>query len=171
MPEDRPYKPVESQKVIIGSKQAPINGLDPETSRKTVKKRLRIFIKPGDMEKTGDTRRNPRGYNALLQLVSLWHIRLRHLGLNLLKKTVKIINGIPNLDTVKEKDFVYLTYNRSKAVRRLNLKAFPDSPKILDILEGDTFKVKLRLYNKRPIGLFIIDCKLQFRWVIFLLNR
>ncbi len=66
MPEDRPYKPVESQKVIIGSKQAPINGLDPETSRKTVKKRLRIPIEPRNIEETVDTRRNPKGYNALL---------------------------------------------------------------------------------------------------------
>ncbi len=61
--------------------------------------------------------------------------------------------------------------DRSKAVRRPNLKALPDPLKILDILEGDTFKIKPRPYNKRPIGLFIIDRKLRFKWVIFLLNR
>src|SRR6266699_716828 len=78
---------------------------------------------------------------------------------------------MPNLDAVKEEDFVYLTYNRSKAVRRLNLKALSDPLKILDTLEGDTFKVKPKPYNKRPIKLFIIDRKLRFRWKILFPNR
>ncbi len=76
-----------------------------------------------------------------------------------------------NLDAVKEEDFVCLACDRSKAVRRLNLRALPDPLKILDTLEGDTFKIKPRPYNKRPVGLFIIDCKSQFRWVILLPNR
>ena len=126
---------------------------------------------PRDIEETDDMRRNPKGYNALLQLANLWYIRLEYLGLNLLKKTVKITNGMLNLDVVKEEDFVCLTYDRSKVVRKPNLKIFPDSSKILDTLEGDTFKVKPKPYNKRPIGLFIIDRKSQFRWIIFLSNR
>ncbi len=70
---------------------------------------------------------------------------------------------MPNLNVVKEEDFVYLVCDRSKAVRRLNLKAFPDFLRILDTLEGDIFKVKSKPYNKRLIGLFIIDCKSRFR--------
>ncbi len=76
-----------------------------------------------------------------------------------------------NLDVVKEEDFVCLAYDRNKAVRRFNLKVLPDPLRILDTLEGDTFKVKLRPYNKRSIELFIIDRKSQFKWMIFLLNR
>ncbi len=76
-----------------------------------------------------------------------------------------------NLDVVKEEDFVCLVYDRSKAVRRLNLRVLPDLLKILDTLEGDTFKIKPKPYNKRLIGLFIIDCKSRFKWVIFLSNR
>ena len=60
---------------------------------------------------------------------------------------------MPNLDVVKEEDFVYLVYNRSKAVRRPNLRALPDLLKILDTLKRDTFKVKPRPYNKRLIYL------------------
>ncbi len=78
---------------------------------------------------------------------------------------------MPNLDVVKEKDFVYLAYDWSKAVRKLNLRALPDPLKILDTLEGDIFKVKPKPYNKRPVGLFIIDRKSRFRWMIFLSNR
>ncbi len=70
---------------------------------------------------------------------------------------------MPNLDVVKKEDFVCLTYNRSKTVRKFNLKAFLDPLKILDTLEGDTFKIKPKPYNKQPIKLFIIDRKSQFR--------
>ncbi len=86
-----------------------------------------------------------------------------NLSLNLLKKTVKITSNMPNLDVVKEEDFVCLAYNRSKAVRRPNLKALLDLLKILDTLEKDIFKIKPRPYNKRPIRLFIIDRKSWFR--------
>ena len=130
-----------------------------------------MLAEPQDMEETDDTHKNPRNYNALLQLANLWHIRLGHLNLNLFKKTIKITSGIPNLDVVKEEDFVYLAYDRSKAVRRPNLRAPPDPLKILNTLEEDIFKVKPKSYNKQPIRLFIIDRKSRFRWVILLPNR
>src|SRR6266566_6425914 len=141
--------------MTVGSEQALIGGLDPETSRETAKERPRVPVEPQNVEKTSDTRRNPRGYNALLQLVSLWHIRLKHLGLNLFKKIVKITSSIPNLNAIKKEDFVCLTYDRSKAVRRFNLRVFPNPLKILNTLKRDIFKIKPRPYNKRSIGLFI----------------
>ncbi len=108
---DRPCEFVESQEMTVGFEQVFINGLDLEISRGTARERPRMFAEPRDMEETDDTRRNPRGYNILLQFISLWYIRLGHLSLNLFKKTVKIISGISNLDVVKEEDFVCLTYN------------------------------------------------------------
>ncbi len=71
MPEDRPYIPVEFQEVIIKPDEASISGLDLETSRRTAKERPYMPAKPRDVEETGDTHRNPKGYNALLQLVNL----------------------------------------------------------------------------------------------------
>ncbi len=94
--------------MTVRPKQASIGGLDPETSRRTAKERPYIPTEPRDIEKSDDTCKNPKDYNALLQLASLWYIRLGHLGLNLLKKTVKIISGMLNLDAVKEEDFVCL---------------------------------------------------------------
>ena len=70
---------------------------------------------------------------------------------------------MPNLNGIKKEDFIYLAYNRSKAVKKPNLKALPNPLKILDTLKGDTFKVKPKPYNKRPIELFIIDRKSQFK--------
>ncbi len=86
MPEDRPYKLIESQEVTIGPDKAPIGGLDLETSRRTARERPCVPAEPQDMEETDDTHRNPRGYNVLLQLASLWYIRLGHLGLNLFQR-------------------------------------------------------------------------------------
>ncbi len=159
MPEDRPCKLIESQEVTVGPNEAPIGGLDPETSRETARERPYMPVEPRDMEETDDTHRNPKDYNALLQLASLWYIRLGYLDLNLFKKTVKITSGISNLDAVKEEDFVCLVYDRSKTVRKPNLKALLDFLKILDTLKKDIFKVKPRPYNKWLIRLFIIDCK------------
>jgi len=65
-----------------------------------------------------------------------------------------------NLDVVKEEDFVCLAYDRSKAVRKPNLKALSNLLKILNTLKRDIFKIKFKPYNKRSIRLFIIDCKL-----------
>jgi len=93
------------------------------------------------------------------------------LNLNLLKKTTKITSGIPNLNIIKKEDFVYLAYNRSKTIRKLNLKVLPNPLKILNTLKRDTFKIKPKSYNKRPIKLFIIDRKSRFKWVILLLNH
>ena len=66
---------------------------------------------------------------------------------------------MPNLNDVKEKDFVYLMYNWSKAVKKLILKVLLDLLKILDILKRNIFKIKSKPYNKRLIKLFIIDRK------------
>ncbi len=87
--EDRPYEPVESQEVTVGPEQASIDGLDPETFRGTARERPYVPTESRDVEETDDTHKNPKGYNALLQFVSLWYIRLEHLGLNLF-----IINGL-----------------------------------------------------------------------------
>ncbi len=114
MPEDRPCVPVESQEVTVEPDEASISGLNPETSQGTARERPCVPAEPRDMEETDNTRRNPRGYNASLQLASLWHLRLEHLNLNLIKKTAKITSGIPNLDVIKKEDFVCLAYNRSK---------------------------------------------------------
>ncbi len=71
MPENRPYIFIESQEVTIEPDEAPINGLDFETSRRTARKRPYIPIKPRNIEETDDMHRNPKDYNALLQLTNL----------------------------------------------------------------------------------------------------
>ncbi len=46
MPEDRPCVPVESQEVTVEPDEAPISGLDPETSRGTAREKPCVSAEP-----------------------------------------------------------------------------------------------------------------------------
>ena len=52
--------------MIVEPDEALIGGLDPETFRGTARERPCVPAESRDVEETGDTRRNPRGYNVLL---------------------------------------------------------------------------------------------------------
>ncbi|KAK2072686.1 hypothetical protein P8C59_007024 [Phyllachora maydis] len=90
-----------------------------------------------------------RDYYNLLNLAKLWHVRLGHIGLRLLKKTSSITKGLPNFDKIKEADFHCSSYDR----------------------EGDTVKIRPRPYNRNPIVLLLVNRKSRYRWVFNLPNK
>ncbi|KAK2068908.1 hypothetical protein P8C59_003523 [Phyllachora maydis] len=100
-----------------------------------------------------------RDYYDLLNLAKLWHVRLDHIGLRLLKKTSSITKGLPNFNIIKEADFHCSSYDRGKAVRRVSKALIPNLPRVLDLIEGDTVKIRPRPYNRNPIVLLLVDCK------------
>ncbi|KAK2074914.1 hypothetical protein P8C59_009084 [Phyllachora maydis] len=102
-----------------------------------------------------------RDYYNLLNLAKLWHVRLGHIGLRLLKKTSSITKGLPNFDKIKEADFHCSSYDRGKAVRRVSKALIPDPPRVLDSIEGDTVKIRPRPYNRNPIVLLLVDRKME----------
>ncbi|KAK2071803.1 hypothetical protein P8C59_006198 [Phyllachora maydis] len=112
-----------------------------------------------------------RDYYNLLNLAKLWHVRLGHIGLRLLKKTSSITKGLPNFDKIKEADFHYSSCDRGKVVRRVSKALIPDLPRVLDSIEGDTVKIRPRPYNRNPIVLLFVDCKSRYRWVFNLPNK
>ncbi|KAK2066260.1 hypothetical protein P8C59_000091 [Phyllachora maydis] len=112
-----------------------------------------------------------RDYYNLLNLAKLWHVRLGHIGLRLLKKTSSITKGLPNFDKIKEADFHYSSYDRGKAVRRVSKALIPDPPRVLDSIEGDTVKIRPRPYNRNPIVLLLVNRKSRYRWVFNLPNK
>ncbi|KAK2068182.1 hypothetical protein P8C59_002839 [Phyllachora maydis] len=112
-----------------------------------------------------------RDYYNLLNLAKLWHVRLGHIGLRLLKKTSSITKGLPNFDKIKEADFHCSSYDRGKAVRRVSKALIPDPPRVLDLIEGDTVKIRPRPYNRNPIVLLLVDRKSRYRWVFNLPNK
>ncbi|KAK2066205.1 hypothetical protein P8C59_000040 [Phyllachora maydis] len=112
-----------------------------------------------------------RDYYNLLNLAKLWHVRLGHIGLRLLKKTSSITKGLPNFDKIKEADFHCSSYNRGKVVRRVSKALIPDPPRVLDSIEGDTVKIRPRPYNRNPIVLLLVDRKSRYRWVFNLPNK
>jgi len=46
--------------------------------------------------------------SKLLETAYLWHERLGHISLSLLKKTARVTSGIPNFNAIKELDFYCL---------------------------------------------------------------
>ncbi|KAK2071914.1 hypothetical protein P8C59_006299 [Phyllachora maydis] len=112
-----------------------------------------------------------RDYYNLLNLAKLWHVRLGHIGLRLLKKTSSITKGLPNFNKIKEADFHCSSYDRGKAVRRVSKALIPNPPRVLDSIEGDTVKIRPRPYNRNPIVLLLVNCKSRYRWVFNLPNK
>ncbi|KAK2073398.1 hypothetical protein P8C59_007686 [Phyllachora maydis] len=112
-----------------------------------------------------------RDYYNPLNLAKLWHVRLGHIGLHLLKKTSSISKGLPHFDKIKEADFHYSSYDRGKAVRRVSKALIPNLSRVLDSIEGDTVKIRPRPYNRNPIVLLLVDRKSRYRWVFNLPNK
>ncbi|KAK2068042.1 hypothetical protein P8C59_002714 [Phyllachora maydis] len=102
-----------------------------------------------------------RDYYNLLNLAKLWHVRLGHIGLRLLKKTSSITKGLPNFNKIKEANFHCSSCDRGKAVRRVSKALIPDPPRVLDSIEGDIVKIRPRPYNRNPIVLLLVDRKME----------
>ncbi|KAK2074619.1 hypothetical protein P8C59_008813 [Phyllachora maydis] len=96
---------------------------------------------------------------------------LGHIGLRLLKKTSSITKGLPNFDKIKEADFHCSSCDRGKAVRRVSKALIPDLPRVLDLIEGDTVKIRPRPYNRNPIVLLLVDRKSRYKWGFNLPNK
>ncbi|KAK2069051.1 hypothetical protein P8C59_003658, partial [Phyllachora maydis] len=158
----RPYRPVEP----LATAQAPY-----QSPRKT--------REPEPLTGTGDLPRVLRepvieGNKVVEKAISsptLKEPNIGHIGLRLLKKTSSITKGLPNFDKIKEADFHCSSYDRGKAVRRVSKALIPDLPRVLDLIEGDTVKIRPRPYNRNPIVLLLVDRKSRYRWVFNLPNK
>ncbi|KAK2074641.1 hypothetical protein P8C59_008835 [Phyllachora maydis] len=177
----RPRRPVEPLATAQAPYQSPRETREPEplTGTGDLPRVLREPVIEGNkvVEKaiSSPTLKEPnigqRDYYNLLNLAKLWHVRLGHIGLRLLKKTSSITKGLPNFDKIKEADFHCSSCDRGKAVRRVSKALIPDPPRVLDSIEGDTVKIRPRPYNRNPIVLLLVDRKSRYRWVFNLPNK
>ncbi|KLU82845.1 hypothetical protein MAPG_01913 [Magnaporthiopsis poae ATCC 64411] len=99
----------------------------------------------------------------------LWHRRLGHIGLTLLKKTAKITDGLPNFDKIQGLQCVICA--KTTAVRRTGKGPLPSPGNVLDSIEGDTVVLSPTPHNKKPVILLLVDRKSRFRWVFQLPNK
>ncbi|KAK2072015.1 hypothetical protein P8C59_006393 [Phyllachora maydis] len=177
----RPRRPVEPLATAQAPYQSPCETREPEplTGTGDLPRVLREPVIEGNkVEKAifSPTLKEPNigqrdYYSNLLNLAKLWHVRLGHIGLRLLKKTSSITKGLPNFDKIKEADFHCSSCDRGKAVRRVSKALIPDPPRVLDSIEGDTVKIRPRPYNRNPIVLLLVDRKSRYRWVFNLPNK
>lgn len=68
-----------------------------------------------------------------------------------------------SFNSIKELEFRYIVYNRAKIVYKLNYRPIEDPLESLDLLKANTFIIKPRPYNNKPIKLFVIDRKLRYK--------
>ncbi|KAK2074628.1 hypothetical protein P8C59_008822 [Phyllachora maydis] len=120
----------------------------------------RPFIKGNKVEKaiSSPTLKEPnigqRDYYNLLNLAKLY-----------------ITKGLPNFDKIKEADFHCSSCDRGKAVRRVSKALIPDLPRVLDLIEGDTVKIRPRPYNRNPIVLLLVNRKMELVNSIAITNK
>ncbi|KAK2071155.1 hypothetical protein P8C59_005603 [Phyllachora maydis] len=154
----RPCRPTREPKPLTGTGDLPRVLREPVIEGNKVEKAI-----------SSPTLKEPnigqRDYYNLLNLAKLWHVRLGHIGLRLLKKTSSITKGLPNFDKIKEADFHCSSCDRGKVVRRVSKALIPDLPRVLDSIEGDTVKIRPRPYNRNPIVLLLVNRKSRYRWV------
>ncbi|KAK2067479.1 hypothetical protein P8C59_001217 [Phyllachora maydis] len=176
----RPYRPLEPLATAQAPYQSPYKTREPKllTGTRDLPRMLREpVIEGNEVEKaiSSPTLKEPnigqRGYYNLLNLAKLWHVRLGHIGLCLLKKTSSITKGLHNFDKIKKADFHCSSYDRGKAIRRVSKALIPDPPRVLDLIEGDTVKIRPRPYNRNPIVLLLVNRKSRYRWVFNLPNK
>ncbi|KAK2075463.1 hypothetical protein P8C59_009589 [Phyllachora maydis] len=109
----RPCRPTREPKPLTGTRDLPCVLREPVIEGNKVEKAI-----------SSPTLKEPnigqRDYYNLLNLAKLWHVRLGHIGLHLLKKTSSITQGLPNFDKIKKADFHCSSYDRGKAVRRVS---------------------------------------------------
>ncbi|KAK2073972.1 hypothetical protein P8C59_008209 [Phyllachora maydis] len=126
----RPCRPTREPEPLTGTRDLPRVLREPVIEGNKVEKAI-----------SSPTLKEPnigqRDYYNLLNLAKLWHVRLGHIGLRLLKKTSSITKGLPNFDKIKEADFHCSSYS----------------------IEGDTVKIRPRPYNRNPIVLLLVDRK------------
>ncbi|KAK2070885.1 hypothetical protein P8C59_005347 [Phyllachora maydis] len=177
----RPYRPVEPLATAQAPYQSPCKTREPEplTGTRDLPCVLREPVIEGNkvVEKaiSSPTLKEPnigqRDYYNLLNLAKLWHVRLGHIGLRLLKKTSSITKGLPNFDKIKEADFYCSSYDRGKAVRRVSKALIPGLPRVLDLIEGDTVKIRPSPYNRNPIVLLLVNRKMELVNSIAITNK
>ncbi|KAK2074424.1 hypothetical protein P8C59_008632 [Phyllachora maydis] len=110
----RPCRPVEPLATAQAPYQSPCKTREPKplTGTRDLPYVLREPVIEGNkvVEKaiSSPTLKEPNigqpDYYNLLNLAKLWHVRLGHIGLCLLKKTSSITKGLPNFDQIKEAD-------------------------------------------------------------------
>ncbi|KAK2075408.1 hypothetical protein P8C59_009537 [Phyllachora maydis] len=148
----RPRRPTREPEPLTGTRDLPRTLREPVIEGNKVEKAI-----------SSPTLKEPnigqRDYYNPLNLAKLWHVRLGHIGLRLLKKTSSITKGLPNFDKIKEADFHCSSCDRGKAVRRVSKALIPDLPRVLDLIEGDTVKIRPRPYNRNPIVLLLVNRK------------
>ncbi|KAK2069717.1 hypothetical protein P8C59_004271 [Phyllachora maydis] len=159
----RPYRPIEPLATAQAPYQSPRKTREPEPLTGT--RDLPYVLREPVIE----------GNKVVEKAISSPTLKEPNIGqrdyYNLLNLAKFITKGLPNFNKIKEADFHCSSYDRGKAVRGVSKALIPDPPRVLDLIEGDTVKIRPRPYNRNPIVLLLVNRKSRYRWVFNLPNK
>jgi len=116
--------------------------------------------------------RAQRGFlAAMIEAARLWHVRLGHIGLNLLRKTALVTKGMPDFSGVRPEHIACKSCNAAKLLQQPSSKAVADPPNALGRIEGDMFVIRPMPLNNKPYGLILVDRKTRFKIIRLLKSK
>jgi hypothetical protein len=101
---------------------------------------------------------------TLLKQAYLWHKRLGHISIKLLKLTAKNTVGMPDFSALKETDFQCLPCLQSNFRRLGHREKAAEPARAFDIISGDVFSIKpYQLHPNQRIGLLLVNRKTRLK--------
>jgi len=107
----------------------------------------------------------------MIEAARLWHVRLGHIGLDLLRKTALITKGMPDFSGIRPKYIAYKSCNATKLLRQPSSKAITDPPNALGRIKGDIFVIRPIPLNNKPYRLILVDRKTRFKIIKLLKSK
>lgn len=120
-------------------------------TEKSAKPTAAFEIAEGVIESITPTTAFKKPSEALIQAAQLWHVRLGHISLDLLKKTAQVTKGMPNFQKVRSEDLVCKSCDSAKILCKLSKRPVVDSPFALGRLEGNIFVIRLTPLNNKAL--------------------
>jgi len=94
---------------------------------------------------------------VIIEAARLWYIRLGYIGLNLLRKTTLVTEGIPDFNSIRFKYIAYKSCNVAKLLQRLSSKVITDPFNALGRIKGDVFVIRPIPLNNKLYRLILVD--------------
>jgi len=107
----------------------------------------------------------------MIEAARLWYVRLGYIGLDLLRKTALVTEGMLDFSGIRPEYIACKSCNAVKLLRRPSFKVIINPPNALGRIEGDMFVIRPMPLNNKPYRLILVDRKTRFKIIRFLKSK
>ena len=108
---------------------------------------------------------------VIIEAARFWYVRLGYIGLDLLRKTALVTEGMSDFSNIRPEYIACKSCNAAKLLRRPSSKAVVNPPDALGWIEGDVFVIRPMPLNNKPYRLILVDRKTRFKIIRFLKSK